>query len=351
MSAPTSPVTSPADSDALPDDLTDEERRELGLDVEAMDGELDGNVADAVGPDELPVDLDASLGLSDFFDAWDLYADPALASMAAGAMLGVVGVYIVMRNLVFLTAAASQVASLGVVLSSVIPALTLGAVGVALDPFFGSPLLGAFVLSGAATLWVATGRNVGAHTRDAALGTVFVIGSAGTLALGSSGYLNGTDLHDVRALLLGNAVAVVPEAARLLYWTAAFVLAGHLFAFRGFREVTVDRIGAQVRGIPVRRLEFVLWLSIALAIAVSTRVLGALPTFAYAVIPAWGGMRVAANQQGAMLVAGVLGATAGFGGYVLAFVWGLSPEAVQPLLAVALVGGLVLARALIKRRR
>src|SRR5206468_12324584 len=51
---------------------------------------------------------------NDFFAAWDLFRDPVFAAMIAGATLGYLGVYIVLRRMVFVSAALSQAAGLGV---------------------------------------------------------------------------------------------------------------------------------------------------------------------------------------------------------------------------------------------
>ena len=56
-------------------------------------------------------------GLSAFFEAWDLFREPALAGAVAGALLGMLGIYVVLRRMVFLSAALSQSASLGVSLA------------------------------------------------------------------------------------------------------------------------------------------------------------------------------------------------------------------------------------------
>ena len=52
--------------------------------------------------------------LQTFLDGWDVFRDPVLASFVAGATLGLLGVYIVLRRMVFVSAALSQAAGLGV---------------------------------------------------------------------------------------------------------------------------------------------------------------------------------------------------------------------------------------------
>ena len=53
-------------------------------------------------------------GFSDFFAAWELFSGAVWSSVLVGMTLGLLGVYIVLGRMVFLTAALSQVAGLGV---------------------------------------------------------------------------------------------------------------------------------------------------------------------------------------------------------------------------------------------
>src|SRR5207253_1289320 len=54
---------------------------------------------------------------SQFLEAWDLFRDPVITGMLAGLLLGFLGVYIVLRRMVFVSAAISQSAALGVSLT------------------------------------------------------------------------------------------------------------------------------------------------------------------------------------------------------------------------------------------
>jgi hypothetical protein len=63
-----------------------------------------------------PHDLDAPTW-NEFSSGWQLgiYQDPVLCGILAGAILGLLGVFVVLRRAVFVTAAISQSAGLGVV--------------------------------------------------------------------------------------------------------------------------------------------------------------------------------------------------------------------------------------------
>ncbi len=112
----------------------------------------------------------------------------------------------------------------------------------------------------------------------------------------------------------------------------------HIWWRRGFSAVSFDPAGAQVRGLPVRLLNLGLFLSLALAVAVSTRVLGALPTFGFSVLPALAAVRVSRNVDRALWLATLGGALSGFVGYLWAYLQHLPVGAAQTLVGIGLVG-------------
>ncbi len=274
--------------------------------------------------------MNPTADLQSFFGAWELFELPALAATFAGAALGLLGVYVVLRRLVFLSAAVSQAAGLGVAL-----ALFAGHLGAA--AFLASPLLGASATTLAAVLLIATARGSRRASpvgHDALLGFVWLLGAAGTLAVGTR---LGAEMHDVEGLLFGSAVAVSPADFAVVRLVTFAVLVLQLWWWRGFASVSFDPVGARVRGLPVRILDLALYVSLALAISVSTRVLGALPTFAFSVLPALAAVRLVANVPRALLLGTVLGAASGFVGYVVAYLWQLPVGAAQTLVALAIV--------------
>lgn len=266
-----------------------------------------------------------------FFEAWELFREPTLAGACAGATLGLVGVWIVLRGMVFLSATLSQVAGLGVA-AALVAAPTLG---------FSSPGLGAVVFTLLAALSLSLSARSGKASADATLGVLFLAASSGTLLLASR---TGTELSDIDSLLFGSAVAVMPSQFRWLVAVCLGVLVLHLWWWRGFAAVTADADEARVRGLPTRALELALVASAALAVGVATWVLGALPTFAFSVLPALAALALAPNLPVALALGGVFGLVAGGGGYFAAFLADAPVGPAQTALAVAFTVVAALAR-------
>lgn len=268
-------------------------------------------------------------GIQTFFESWPLFQDAVCAGVLGGAMLGVVGVYIVLRRVVFLSAAVSQVSGLGIAWAYFLQSSFGHGHGVGNTTFWAILVtLGALLL-----LW--RDKTVGGPRRDAILGVIFLTGLSGTLLL-SSRILE--ELHDVQTLLFGTAVAVLPEDFWRIFWVSIMTLALHLWQHRAFSVVSFDPQGARIRRLPVLMIDTVLMVSIGLAIAVSTQVLGSLPVFAFSILPAFAALLVVPNPASALVVAGVLGAIYGLAGYVVAFLWDLPVGASQTMVALLGLG-------------
>ena len=269
-----------------------------------------------------------SLTLGAFFDAWELFRMPALAGTFAGVLLGWLGVYVVLRRMVFVSAALSQSAGFGVAgafwlqIHASIPAT------------IASPVVGSLVATVVVALLLSgEGGRKGAR-KDALLGLAYLTGTAGTLVVGTRIV---QEVQDIESILLGSAVAILPSSFWLVVATAAGVLLLHVWWMRGFLQASFDHDGALVRGLPVRLLDTVLLASIATAISVTTRTLGALPVFAFSVLPAMAAVRLVANTQRALVLSAAIGGACGFGGYVLAFLYELPVGPTQTLSCVAFV--------------
>src|SRR5262245_41652692 len=184
-----------------------------------------------------------------FLDAWELFRDPVLCGLAAGAVLGFLSVYVVLRRMVFVSAAVTQAAGLGVALSFY-AAIHLG---VAVDPLWGAILMSLLT----ASLLAADPRRFGL-SREMVLGLLFASTSGAAVLVGSR---ITQEANDIQAILFGTAVAVSPEDMHRLAWSGGLVIAIQVWLLRGFAFASFDPLAARVQGLPTRLLDLVLLLS------------------------------------------------------------------------------------------
>jgi len=262
---------------------------------------------------------------AEFAGAFPLFRDPILCGMLAGLVLGYVGVYVVLRRMVFVTAAITQAAGLGVALAFFAQIHLESAV---------HPLAGALVLSCvAAGLFTLQPERLRV-SRESLLGLAYAGAGATAVVVGDR---ITQEAHDISAILFGTAVLVRPEDLAAVAAVGALVLAILIWFHRGFVFVSFDHDTARIHGLPARLLDTAMWLLVAVEVSVATRALGALPVFAFAVLPGMAALMVTRGLGGAFPLAAAFGAFAGGVGYVAAYFLSTPVGATQVVLAATLV--------------
>jgi ABC-type Mn2+/Zn2+ transport system permease subunit len=213
-----------------------------------------------------------------------------VASMAIGATLGVLGVYLVMRRVLFF----------GLVLANVV---TLGA---AIAAALGWPPEWLSLIAGACAA-IALGE-AGSSTRmsdEAMMGWAYAAAASATVLVLSRAAGGSVDtLH----LLFGNVLAVqVSHVIFLVVVVAAVGLLQLLLAPR-LLLVTFDSEAARVAGVNTRAWSLGLNLAIGIAAAAAVHEIGALSTFALLSLPAMMALLVTRSIRSAFAVAFALGA-------------------------------------------
>lgn len=270
---------------------------------------------------QLAVDSHPASGLTQFADNWEIYRDPVLCGALAGAGLAALGVFVVLRRAVFVTAALSQAAGLGVAFAFYAE-IQLG--------FSFSPVLGALVASMVTIQLVATRPRV-RIAPETLVGFAFVAAASLAVLVGDR---IAQEAHDIAAILFGTAVLVRPLDLALLAGGTTLSFGVLAALGRGLTFCGFDPEGARVQGLPVRAIEGGFWTLFALEVSLATRALGSLPVFAFAVLPATAGLLLANQLRTALLLAVLLGAASGALGYLVAFLLSLPVGASQAALSV-----------------
>lgn len=260
-----------------------------------------------------------------FVDAWPLFRDPILCAAVAGAVLGFLSIYVVLRRMVFVSAAVTQAAGLGVALAFYAQIHLATHV---------DPLLGAAGLSLVATLLFSLDPSRLRVPRETILGLAFALAGAGAVLVGDR---ISQEAHDIQAILFGSAVLVSEQDLVAVSIVGGVVVALHVVGLRGIQFAIFDREAARVQGLPVRALGAFLFVSVGLMVGVSARALGSLPVFAFSVLPAAALLILEVPLPWAFVGAAALGALAGVLGYVFAFFRQFPVGGSQTLVAGAFV--------------
>jgi len=245
------------------------------------------------------------LDWGDIFSFQDYGALLALLSnsLIAGAVLGLVGgligVFVMQRDLAFAVHGVSELSFAGAA-----AALLFG----------GSVVVGS--LAGALVAAILIGvLGAKARDRNSIVGVLMPFG----LGLG----ILFLSLYEGRSsnrfgLLTGQIVSVSSPDLGWLIGISVVVLAGLLLMWNPLRFDSLDPESAAARGVPTRTVSLVFMVLLGLIVAVSVHIIGALLVMALLVTPAAAAMRVSAGPVAVPVLAAVFGFVSAVGGILLA---------------------------------
>jgi zinc transport system permease protein len=245
--------------------------------------------------------------LQGFLSAREIWQSPLLASLLAGALLGFLGVFVVLRRTVFVSAALTQISTVGLVFGLFLEE-RLHAEAEHVEHQLGMAM--GFAVVGAVLLGTLRPRRLPA---EAAVGAAWVAASA-LVVLGVSRLVHAA--HDLSGMVFGNAVAVPDEELWILCAVALFCAAVHLAFAKELAFASFDPETARALGMKVARWDALLYLTIGLAIPATARALGALPVFAFLTLPASAALLLRLRLGPAFLLAAAFGVLAAGGGYL-----------------------------------
>jgi zinc transport system permease protein len=279
-------------------------------------------------------------GAVGFWESWFVWRDAMVVAVISAAALSYLGVWVVLKRVVYVPLALSQVSAAGVVAAYLVA--TLAGIHPHCDTGCGIPVDPA---------WIALLFAVGAaipfarSQKDSSDAVVVAYLVSGALVLILGGFVR-QDLHDVQRVLFGNAVLV--DTIQIAYVGAAAILtfALHWLFFARFLYVSFDPDAAGAAGIRRFGTEVLLYATFALMISVVTRAIGALPAFGLMVLPALTGLRFARSMRAAFAIAIAAGVLSAGLGYYASFALGLPTGAAMVALA-----GLFYVGSLAKRSR
>ncbi|MBT1090008.1 metal ABC transporter permease [Streptomyces sp. Tu102] len=228
-----------------------------------------------------------------------LVRNSLVAGAALGLVGGLVGVFVIMRDLPFAVHGISELSFAGAS-----AALLLGVNVVA------GSIVGSIVAAGAIGLLGARARD-----RNSVIGVIMPFGlGLGVLFLA---------LYKGRAankfgLLTGQIVAVDTPQMSWLLGTSAVVLVALAAMWRPLLFASADVEVAEARGVPVRGLSFAFMIVLGLAVALSVQIVGALLVLTLVVTPAAAAARITASPVLLPVLSAVFAVASIEGGILLA---------------------------------
>lgn len=242
---------------------------------------------------------EAVFNFSNYAELLPLFRDTLLAGAILGLVGGLVGTFVMMRDLAFAVHGIAELSFAGAAF-----ALLIG-----LDV-----ILGSLVGSIAAALLLGV-MGVRAREKNSVIGVIMPFG----LGLG----ILFLSLYDGRSankfgLLTGQIVSVDATQLSVLAGTALVVVAGLALIWRPLTFASVDPDIATARGVPVRTLSLAFMFLLGIAVALSIQVVGALLVLALLITPAAAALQVTRAPRMVVLLSVAFAMISTVGGIMLA---------------------------------
>jgi zinc/manganese transport system permease protein len=261
---------------------------------------------------------------SDYDQLIPLVQNSLIAGLLLGIMGGLIGVFVMTRDMSFAVHGISELSFAGAAI-----ALLVG-LNVALGATFGS-IVAAIIIAIMGTR---------AKDRNSIIAVLMPFGlGIGILALA---------LYEGRAankfgLLTGQIIAVDDPQVFWLIATATVVVIALLVIWRPLSFASLDPEVAEARGVPTKALGIVFMLLLALAVAASVQIVGALLVMTLLVTPVAAALRLTASPLLVPILSMVFAVVAVVGGILLALGGGLpiSPYVTTLSFAIYLVARVI----------
>ena len=262
----------------------------------------------------------------------EIWAIRALvAGSLVGIMCGVLGCFIVLRNMALIGDALAHAILPGVVFAFVL-------VGYSTVGFFtGSVLAG--ILAAVGITWIQ--QNVRTKN-DAAIGIVFTaMFSVGIMGISYISRNEGVHL-DLKDFLFGNVLGVSNEDLILTSVVTVYVLFSIAAFYRYLFASTFQPVVARTMGINVKVIHYFLMLLLSFAVVASLRTVGVILVVAMLITPASTAMLLTNRLPRVILLAGLIGLIASVAGLLVSIALDTTPGPAMAVVATLIYGMAVL---------
>jgi len=252
-----------------------------------------------------------------------------VAAILVAVMCGLIGPFVIMRNMSFAVHGTSELAFTGAA-----GGLLLG----------GNPLVGAFV--GALIVATLIGTlGVRERERDATIGVILAFGLGMGVLLLSFYHGFATQATNI---LFGNIFGVSQSQLLLLLVVGLVACAAMAIIYRPLLFASLDPEIARAKGVPLRAVGLVFLLVLALTVTEAAQIVGTLLVLSLAISPAAAAQRLSVKPLGITALSVLFALIAALGGLLLSFIF----DAVKPsvfITAISFATYLVVRVATIRR--
>ncbi|HSR16266.1 MAG TPA: metal ABC transporter permease [Gemmatimonadales bacterium] len=264
-----------------------------------------------------------------------LFREALYGTLVIAVVCGLLGVWVVLRRIVFVGAALAQISSAGIALALLLSGLGVG------PELLAHPLPVAIVVTLLGAILFSLGTQRRLVMPEAAIGVAYAVaGAVGVLLISKA---VAGEAHDL--FLQGSILGLTRYDTLLQLAVGVPVLLVHAAFYKEFLFVSFDPETARTLGYRVARWNLLLYLTIGLVIAFAMQSAGVLFVFNFLVLPAVTGLLLARSMAGTFLIAAIAAALATVVGFFLSVPFDLPTGS-----AIIAASGLLLGAAWMVRR-
>lgn len=237
-----------------------------------------------------------------------------IASSLVGVMCGILGAFIVLRNMSLIGDALSHAILPGVVVAFIL---------------FGYSSFGFFIGAVIAGLVAAVGitwiqENIKTKN-DAAIGIVFTaMFSLGVIGISRVSKTDGVHL-DLKDFLFGNILGVSDQDLIMTAVVALFVVASIFILYRYLFISTFQPVIARTMGISVGLIHYFLMLLLSFSVVASLQTVGVILVVAMLITPASTALLLSNKLKNVLWISGIVGLICAVSGLYFAILWDTTP--------------------------
>ena len=264
--------------------------------------------------------------------AYDFFVRALVASALVGVACAVIGSFVVLKGMSFIGDAVSHAAFPGIVIAY---------------------MLGLPIILGGAVASIVTALGIGALTRRSGLRSDSIIGVlfAGMFALGVALFSSIPNyVGDLFHFLFGDVLGISVSDLLALSLLVLILLVVVRILWKELLFATFDPLGAGAAGLPVRRLDDLLLILIAVTIVISLQAVGIVLVVAMITTPAATAQMLVQRFGKMISTAALIGVVSAVAGLYLSYAFDLASGAAIVLVETALFL-LVLLLTSLRRRR
>jgi zinc transport system permease protein len=167
-----------------------------------------------------------------------------------------------------------------------------------------------------------------------------------SVGIGLASVLSGfvEDGAAFNSFLFGSIVAITDTEVVLVIIVTLIVVVTFILLYKELMFITFDEQGAELAGVPVKKINFVITLLTAITVSVAARSVGALIVSSLMVIPVACAMQLANSYKKMVVYSVIFGLIFTIAGLFISYYWNLKPGGTIVLIGVVVLIPLMIAK-------